>query len=249
MRQVLENEDSVQCLIDELPVGCMELDCDGRILRVNRACCRMQQMTSGELVGQTPWEFMALDEVERSQAAFHAVIASGTEPPPVFRTIYTAKGEVRVYQIHRGLMRDADGAITGMRLIYFDVTESKEAHDEAHQAKLWIESVLAAIDEAVLVTDALGFIRLMNPAAEKLTGWKAAELMGKSIQSGCPILKFTPSDPSQGRVRMGLDGPCRGTARLLNRNREEITVFITASPIFDPEQGYTSGVVQLWRAA
>ena len=110
-------------------------------------------------------------------------------------------------------------------------------------------SVLVALDEAVIVTDALGFVRLMNPAAEALTGWKATELRGRSIQSGCPILKFTPLDQHQAHVRMGLDGPCKGQARILNRYREELTVFINASPIFDPEQGYTTGVVQLWRAA
>jgi PAS domain S-box-containing protein len=249
MQQVIESANTIQSLIDELPVGYMEVDRDGRILRVNSACCRMQGMSSEKMLGQTPWDYMALDEVERSLETFRSVIDNGAEPVPVHRTIYTATGEYYTYEIHRGLMRDADGVIIGMRLVYFDVTDTKEAHEEAHTTRLWLESVLVALDEAVIVTDALGFVRLMNPAAETLTGWKATELRGRSIQSGCPILKFTPLDQNQAHVRMGLDGPCKGQARILNRNREELTVFINASPIFDPEQGYTTGVVQLWRAA
>lgn len=248
MQETLESIHTIQGLIDELNVGYMEVNCDGRILRVNQASCDMLQMDSETMLGQTPWDYMALDEIERSQEAFRAVIFSGHEPLPVHRSVYTAKGEFRTYEIHRSLMRDSDGSITGMRLIYFDVTDLREAHDEAHRTKLWLESVLTAIDEAVIVTDAIGFVRMMNPAAEKLTGWKASELTGKSIQSGCPILKFTLADPSQGRVRMGLDGPCKGTARILDHNRVERSIFINAAPIFDPEHGYTTGVVQLWRA-
>lgn len=249
MQQLIADPNAIQHLIDEIPVGYMEVDRDGRILRVNQACCQMQEMTSEQLLGQTPWDYMALEEVEKSLESFRAVIASGAEPVPVQRSIYTAGGEFRTYEIHRGLIRNSDGAIAGMRLVYFDITESKANHEEAHQTKLWLQSALASLDEAVIVTDALGFVRMMNPAAEKLTGWTAAELTGKSIQSGCPILKFTPVDKNQAHVRMGLDGPCKGHARLLNHNREEMTVFINASPIFDPQQGYTTGVVQLWRAA
>jgi PAS domain S-box-containing protein len=258
MTQLIETSDvvqtsaavsaAIQALIDEIPAGYMEVDCEGRILRVNRAFCRMHEMTGEQLIGQTPWEFMALDEVEKSLDDFHSVIRSGADPHPVSRTMYTAEGECRTYEIHRARIRDTATRITGMRLIYFDVTASQARTEEAQQTLLWLESVLAAIDDAVLVTDALGFINRINPAAERLTGWKAAELQGKSIQSACPILQFIPADPGQARARMGLDGPCRGRARILNHDREEITIEINASPILDVEHGYTIGVVHLWRS-
>lgn len=45
----------------------------------------------------------------------------------------------------------------------------------------WLTSVIEGIGDAVIATDPEGIIRLMNPIAEALTGWKQNEALGKPL--------------------------------------------------------------------
>ena len=40
---------------------------------------------------------------------------------------------------------------------------------------------MASLAEAVILTDILGVVRSVNPAAEELSGWRASDLIGKTI--------------------------------------------------------------------
>lgn len=231
--------------IDEIPVSYIELDLEGRITKANKAACQMQKMREAELLGLTPWQFMSGNEIEHSLESFLQVIRKGEQPETVRRSFYTAAGEFKMHDVHRSLIHDERGQVVGMRLVLIDVTEQAIAHEEALKARRWLESVLASLNEAIVVTDALGFVREMNPAAEKLSGWSAKELIGKAIEKGMPILRFVSE--TKNHFRMGLDGPCKGRAVVLNHAREEIEVEINAAPILDPEHGFTTGVVSHWR--
>lgn len=47
---------------------------------------------------------------------------------------------------------------------------------ENHETQLqWVETALHSVNDAVILTDNLGRIILLNPIAEKMTGWKAQE--------------------------------------------------------------------------
>ncbi len=49
----------------------------------------------------------------------------------------------------------------------------------------WLSTTMRTIADAVLTTDMRGAIRLMNPVAETLTGWSAAEAIGRPIEDIC----------------------------------------------------------------
>jgi PAS domain S-box-containing protein len=47
----------------------------------------------------------------------------------------------------------------------------------------WLVSVIESIGDAVIATDPEGTIKLMNPIAEALTGWKKNEALGKPLEN------------------------------------------------------------------
>lgn len=163
-------------IIDELPLPYLELDASGVITRANRAALALHPIDRGELVGKSAWDFMAADEKDPSFAAYCSTLHTEEKPGAVHRSLYDRSGEFRTYEMHRSLMRDAEGKPVGMRMLCVDVTEAKKTLEEAHRSRLQLQSVMESIGEAVIVTDAVGFIRSVNPAAEALLGWKAAEL-------------------------------------------------------------------------
>ena len=232
-----------------LPLPYIEMDANGIITRVNRATLALHPSENGGLVGNKAWDFMLAGEKEPSQAAYLSLMKSGDEPAPVYRTLYDRSGKYRIYELHRKLMRDGEGRPAGVRMVCVDVTESKKALEEEHRARLWLESVIASLSDAVIVTDALGFIRTVNPAAEELLGWKAEELIGRVIEERIPLLAFSSAEEAGNPAgyRTTLEQRCKGVATALNRDCEEIRLEIGTSPIWDKENGSTIGVVSVLR--
>ena len=64
-----------------------------------------------------------------------------------------------------------------LRGVFRDITESKEISEKAFfQARL-----LNSVRQAIIATDVKGNISYWNSAADKLYGWKKAEVIGCSV--------------------------------------------------------------------
>jgi PAS domain S-box-containing protein len=57
----------------------------------------------------------------------------------------------------------------------------KESEKRLLEKNQWLVAVIESIGDAVIATDPEGAIRLMNPIAEALTGWKKNEALGKPL--------------------------------------------------------------------
>ena len=189
--------------IDELPLPYVEIDAHGLITRANRATLALHHPEQGELIGKSGWDLMAVDEQDRSSAAFLSHMESGEDPPVMTHSIFDRSGSFRTYEFHRSLMRDVVGKPAGMRMVCVDVTETARALEEARSAQHWLESAIASLAEAVILTDILGVIQSVNPAAEALTGWSAPGLIGKTVDELLPAQAFPP-----GSSAFSIFAPC-----------------------------------------
>ena len=234
--------------IDDLPLPYIEMDASGVVTRVNRATMALHPPERGELVGKMAWDFMAADEKDPSFAAYCTTMEAGAEPEVVRRSLYDRSGQFGTYELYRKLMRDESGAAAGMRVIFVDVTEKVMALDEAHRTRLWLESIMESVWEAVIVTDSVGFIRQANPAAGKLLKASPEELAGMLIEEGLPITECAGGNRSELQFTSWLESPSRGAATVLDRERKGIRVELSTSPIFDKETRSTTGVVYILRA-
>jgi PAS domain S-box-containing protein len=235
--------------IDHLPLPYVEMDAQGIIMRANRATLALHHPEQGELIGKSGWDLLAIDEKHRSTAAFLSLMASGEEPPAICRSIFDRSGKFRTYEIHRSMIRTTGGKPAGVRMIFMDVTERKNALEEAQRTCQWLESTMRSLADAMILTDALGVIRSVNPAAERLCGWSTKELTGKAIDEVLPI----QTRPSGGRAVLDLQAmlqlPCNGMATVMTRERQQIEVEISTSPILDKNNGSVSGVAAILRRA
>jgi PAS domain S-box-containing protein len=107
---------------------------------------------------------------------------------------------------------------------------------------------MRSVAEAVILTDALGMIRSVNPAAEKLSGWSAKELTGMTIDEVLPI-QARPGGGALLGLQAMLELPLSGMATVMTRDWSQIKVEISTSPIFDKDSGSLSGVAAILRRA
>jgi PAS domain S-box-containing protein len=229
---------------DELPVPYLELDARGIITRANRAALTQHPSERGTLIGQSAWHFLTPDEKELSFAAYAKLIQSGAQPPVVLRSLYDRSGEFRTYEFHRNFIVGADGAPCGMRLVGLDITDSQRAMENSRRQLTRLSAVFACLAEPLIVTDALGFIGMVNPACESLLRQSASDLVGKSIEEGLPLAPSSASESSRDFLH-DLTQPRRSLTTVLASDGRVLPLEISSSPLIQDSSGLTSGIVML----
>ncbi len=75
--------------------------------------------------------------------------------------------------------------------IFRDITQRKQADEELKRLHLQNEMILNSVGEGICGLDAAGCTIFVNPAAEKMLGWQASELIGKPLHE---IVHYAKAD-------------------------------------------------------
>src|SRR4051812_34507435 len=87
------------------------------------------------------------------------------------------------------------------------MSNATEKHPEPHLHAAtvmgWYQSTLSTIGDAVLTTDPEGRVTYMNPVAESLIGWVAAEAHGQPLEDVLQIINEETRQVVEQPVRSG----------------------------------------------
>lgn len=116
----------------------------------------------------------------------------------------------------------------------------------------WLMTTLSSIADAVIATDTEGRIRIINPVAERLTGWSAEHALGQPLEIVLHVVDATTHAPLAGIVERALQEGFAITMDehlvLLTRDGPELPIDDSIAPIRD-EHGVAIGVVVVFRDA
>ncbi len=86
----------------------------------------------------------------------------------------------------------------------------------------WLSTTLQSIDDAVITTDTAGRIHLLNPVAERVTGWSSAQAVGRLLDEVCVLAPMGEaargSDPAV--VVVSLTGSRTSMDRIVTQIRD-----------------------------
>ena len=117
------------------------------------------------------------------------------------------------------------------------VLEREEFAGHVEESRQLLETTLASIGDAVIVTDAEGAIRFMNRVAAKLTGWPAKEAEQKLLDE---IFQLVDE-----RTRNAIENPFEAVQRegglgghgvLISRDGTDVPIEGSSAPIRDATQ-------------
>lgn len=123
----------------------------------------------------------------------------------------------------------------------------------AEQRGRWLDTVVHSMGDAVVTIDRLGKVTMLNPAAERLTGWLQADAIGRpveeivvlvDVESKRPVFNPALCPPP---METGSDLAQRSFL-LIDRRGDEHRIAKTVTAIHD-EKGTASGVVMVFRIA
>ncbi|PWU13985.1 MAG: hypothetical protein C5B50_18125 [Verrucomicrobia bacterium] len=113
-----------------------------------------------------------------------------------------------------------------------------------------LQTTLASIGDGVIATDSLGWITFLNHEAERLTGWRNEQAMGRPLLEVFRILNEHTRQPSENPVEKALrSGAVVGLSNhtvLVSKSGVEIPIDDSAAPIRHAD-GSIFGVVLVFR--
>lgn len=128
--------------------------------------------------------------------------------------------------------------------------ENAKNHRQAYEQRAQLQTTLASIGEAVIVTDTKGRVRFMNIIAQSLTGWKMEDAEGQSVDVVFRIInttkRVTNEIPIGQILREGKIVSTSSESILVSKDGKEIAVESNGAPIHDVE-GIVIGAILVFR--
>lgn len=124
-----------------------------------------------------------------------------------------------------------------------------EMERKARSVSRWMSATLTSIGDAVIATNVRAEILLLNPAAERLTGWTQNEAVGKPCSEVLRLVNLQTrhpmEDPAARALNLGVVVRLDQNTVLISRTGDECYVDDSASPIFDSSGKVLGAVVVL----
>jgi PAS domain S-box-containing protein len=79
-------------------------------------------------------------------------------------------------------IRDGQGHVIGCVLVFRDITERRRVDQQVADERARIESIVNHVIDGIIAIDENGTVETFNPAAERLFGYKAKEVIGQNVK-------------------------------------------------------------------
>jgi PAS domain S-box-containing protein len=209
-------------------------DRTGAVTFMNRVAERLTGWTQAEAEARPlPEVFRIINEVTRKPVTNPAekVLQSGAIVGLANHTVLiTRDGREHAIDDSAAPIRDPLGAVSGVVLIFRDITERRRLEIDARRLAAIVESS----DDAIVSKDLNGIVTSWNRSAERIFGYSAEEMVGQPIARLIPPERPNEEPEILKRLRRGERIDHFETVRV-RKDGARIDVSVTISPIKDEE--------------
>ncbi len=219
----------------------------GDITYVNDKFCEISEYTREELIGKN-----------------HRIVKSDAQNDAFFKRLWrtisqgkTWHGEIKnnkkgggFYWVNSSIvpLLGDDGEPFEYISIRTDITKQKLSEDKARKLQSFFTSITEALAEGVYAQDGAGLCTYANPMAEKLLGWSASEMIGKSVHQLVHYQdhnrKQIPSEECTiYNALMKRETYLTDNEVFWRKDGSMMPVYVSAVSTYDNDNGYKGGVI------
>jgi PAS domain S-box-containing protein len=198
-----------------------------RITAWNPGAQRMFGYTPAEALGQHV-SLLAPPEGERSQTDALARVLAGHDAETVETVRRTKSGMLLPVTITLVAIEDGLGGVAGVAAVAREISERQRAE----RALRRLAAIIESSDDAIVSKDLDGIVTSWNEGAERIFGYTAAEMIGRSIRVIIPADRQQEEDEVLSRLRSGIKVDHFETVRQ-RKDGSLVDISLTVSPIRD----------------
>ena len=177
-----ETERRTQLLVERVrDYAIFTLDPAGNVTSWNRGAQQITDWAAGEIVGRHVSVFYPEGDVTAGKPA--GDLAEAARQGWIEDEVERVRQDGSRFWVTQNLtvLHDAGGRIEGFLCLWRDISERRRAQDELLQANQALGSVIESSPLPIIAIDREQRVRAWNPAAERVFGWTADEVVGRPL--------------------------------------------------------------------
>ncbi|HUP56389.1 MAG TPA: PAS domain S-box protein, partial [Bdellovibrionota bacterium] len=202
-------------------------DLVGMITTWNAGAEKLFQYRAGEAVGRPISLIIPSDKREEFERLGSAVLNGETVTDHETERVRKDGTRISVAKT-MSQIRDERGTVTGLSVIYRDISDRKRAEIELGR----LAAIVTSSNDAIISKNLQGIVSSWNDAAMAMFGYSAAEMIGKSIKTLIPKDRLPEEDMILSTISQGKPISHYETIRMRKDGRP-INVSVSISPVKD----------------
>ena len=214
-----------------------ELDREGRIITWNKGAERLKGWKAEEIIGQPYTVLHPPESRARNAPNRELTIAAETGRFEEEAVRMRKDGSVFAANVSLFPLRDEHGDVTGFVKLTRDISDQSKAGRAILESRRRMEGIVQSAMDAIITIDESQRIVLFNPAAEKIFGFSADEVLGRPVTMLIPerlrprheeyVRRFFDSDV----LNRPLEASGKGDLKALRRSGEEFPIEASISQV------------------
>ena len=247
-----DSEEKLAVTLNSIGDAVIATDAEARVTRINPVAEQLTGWLQADAAGRPVQEiFRIINQETREPATIPVMdtLANGTVQGLANHTLLISRdGNERAIADSCAPIRNRDNQVVGAVLVFRDVSEEYAAQQTLRDSAAQIQTILNTVVDGIVTIHARGgMVETMNPSAERMFGYSAAELAGKNFSLLIPEL-----DPDQREGSLEYYSPsdearASGLGREVVGRRKNGSIFpleIAVSEMWLGGQRYFTGILR-----
>ncbi|MDD5177195.1 MAG: PAS domain S-box protein [Sterolibacterium sp.] len=247
-----DSEEQLAVTLNSIGDAVIATDAEARVTRLNPVAEQLTGWTQAEASGRPVDEIFHIINQETRQPSTIPVmdtLAHGTVQGLANHTLLIARnGSERAIADSCAPIRNRDAQVVGAVLVFRDVSEEYAAQQALRDSAAQIQTILNTVVDGIINIHARGgIIETVNPSAEQMFGYTAAELSGKEFSLLIPELDRDQRNGSLEYYSASVEARAIGLGREVVGRRKDGSIFpleIAVSEMWLGGQRYFTGILR-----
>ncbi|WP_310450734.1 PAS domain S-box protein [Sulfuritalea sp.] len=247
-----DSEEKLAVTLNSIGDAVIATDAEARVTRINPVAEQLTGWLQADAAGRPVQEIFCIINQETREPATIPVmdtLANGTVQGLANHILLISRdGNERAIADSCAPIRNRDNQVVGAVLVFRDVSEEYAAQQTLRDSAAQIQTILNTVVDGIVTIHARGgMVETMNPSAERMFGYSAAELAGQNFSLLIPEL-----DPDQREGSLEYYSPsdearASGLGREVVGRRKDGSIFpleIAVSEMWLGGQRYFTGILR-----
>ncbi|HER25223.1 MAG TPA: PAS domain S-box protein [Candidatus Atribacteria bacterium] len=174
-----ESEEKYRNLIESVNESIISVDLQGKLLTLNSLAVSYLGGSAEDYIGKTLWDIFPPKVAEERFAGMQKVIQSGESL--VTESYIPFQGKMLCFLYGMQPIKNRAGEIYAVLILASDISEQKQTEEKLKASEEYLQILFDYAPDAYYISDLEGNFVDCNREAERLTGYKKEELIGKNF--------------------------------------------------------------------